>query len=118
MGPLVLIVTVALSALFIGLSCFALSQPSPLFRPVWTVSYRLYQQPHAVWLDQYAYPGVNLPLLKKTLNMAQRQKKVPELVIYAIPLRDLGQSSEGGFASMADYWADNEQNAGAIRQFV
>jgi len=40
------------------------------------------------------------------------------LVIYAIPMRDLGQASEGGFSNYEDYLADNRLNAQWIQRFV
>src|SRR5690348_3795775 len=69
--------------------------PPSLFVPTWTRSFQLYQQPHAVWLSQYDRIGANTPLLSRVLDAATKTKQIPELVIYAIPLRDLGQSSEG-----------------------
>lgn len=86
--------------------------------PHWTPSYQLYHQPHAIWLDRYDTPGTNVPALQHLLKAAKAAKQIPEVVIYAIPLRDLGQSSEGGFANYADYIADNHRNAEVIKAFV
>src|SRR5688572_3560942 len=71
--------------------------------PHWTPSYQLYHQPHAIWLDRYDTPGTNVPALQRLLKAAKASRQIPEVVIYAIPLRDLGQSSEGGFANYPDY---------------
>jgi hypothetical protein len=108
----------ALAGCVLGCIGSALPWPATLFVPIWTRSYELYQRPHAVWLSQYDHVGANAELLTKVLKAAAKAKQVPELVIYAIPLRDLGQSSEGGFANYADYLADNRENAKIIRQFV
>lgn len=89
-----------------------------IFSPRWTPSYQIYRQPHAVWLDRFERPGCNLPLLQRVLDEAANVRRTPELVIYAIPLRDLGQSSEGGFRHYEDYFADNRLNAERIRTFV
>lgn len=92
--------------------------PPSLFVPTWTRSFQLYQQPHAVWLSEYDKVGANVPLLTRVLNAAVQAKQIPELVIYAIPLRDLGQSSEGGFSNYDDYLADNRENAKRIERFA
>ncbi len=89
-----------------------------ILTPYWTPSYQLYKQPHAIWLDRYDTPGTNVPALQRLLKAAQAAKQIPEVVIYAIPLRDLGQSSEGGFANYPDYIADNRHNAETILGFV
>jgi hypothetical protein len=86
--------------------------------PFWTRSYQLYRQPHAVWLSGYEYIGVNLPTLKQTLEAGLAQKKRPEIVVYGIPYRDMGQSSAGGFDTYAMYFADNDRNAAAIKAFM
>jgi hypothetical protein len=107
------------SALFVllGWTWSELPRPMTVFVPTWSESYRLYGQPHAIWLDQYDSIGANLPKLAKTLKAAASARQIPELVVYAIPMRDLGQSSEGGFQSYEDYLADNRQNARLIQQF-
>lgn len=117
MKPLLLIF--GFSALFIllGWTWSELPRPAGIFAPTWTNSYRLYGQPHAIWLDRYDRVGANLPLLEKTLKSAFQARQVPELVIYAIPMRDLGQASEGGFKTYEDYLADNRLNAESLRQF-
>ncbi|MEM0950656.1 MAG: glycoside hydrolase family 6 protein [Cyanobacteria bacterium P01_H01_bin.74] len=86
--------------------------------PRWTRSAELYGQPHAVWLSQDARVGANLKKLKKVLAQARRENKTPELVIYCIPLRDLGQSSEGGFATYSQYFQENTLIAEKIAEFV
>lgn len=86
--------------------------------PFWTRSYELYHQPHAIWLNGDTEVGVNLGPLNHVLTAAEAYKQVPEIVIYAIPLRDLGQSSEGGFRNYDDYLADNRLLASAIKAFV
>ena len=63
----------------------------------WTRSYQLYGYPHAIWLSGYESVGINQEKLANTLSQAKQKKQTPEIVIYSIPLRDLGQSSEGGF---------------------
>ena len=86
--------------------------------PYWTRSYQLYQQKHAVWLSGYEFVGVNEPELSRALEAAKIQKKRPELVVYGIPFRDMGQSSAGGFNTYHQYYADNRRNAALIKQFV
>jgi hypothetical protein len=88
-----------------------------IFKPEWTASYKLYHQAHAIWLSRYSHVGDNLPLLKQTLSAARKAHAVPEFVLYAIPLRDLGQSSEGGFKSYDDYLSDSQVNAKALGTF-
>jgi hypothetical protein len=94
------------------------AQPDHLLITDWTPSYRLYGQPHAIWLDASDRVGANEARLRDTLDRAKAQKRYPEIVVYAIPLRDLGESSEGGFANYDDYWKDNERNAKLIGAFV
>lgn len=89
-----------------------------IFVPTWSKSFQLYQQPHAVWLDGYQHVGVNLPVLRRVLQAAAKARQIPEIVVYGIPLRDLGQSSEGGFANYEDYMADNRLNAEVIADFT
>ena len=84
----------------------------------WTKSYELYKQPHAIWLDGDDRVGANEARLRDTLDRARAKKQYPEIVVYAIPLRDLGQSSDGGFANYDDYWKDNELNARLVADFV
>ncbi len=103
-----------------GLACFSMTNPFPprLLVTQWTRSFELYGQPHAIWLSLYDYPGVNLEKLRETLNQAERRRQYPEIVIYSIPLRDLGQSSEGGFETYEAYWKENLLNAREIKVFV
>jgi hypothetical protein len=93
------------------------SDMPPIFQPNWTQSFKLYGQAHAIWLDRYKHIGDNLPLLKRTLDAAKQAGEVPEFVLYAIPLRDLGQSSEGGFGTYKDYLTDSRLNAEALAQY-
>lgn len=116
--PVGLIFSGVIGLLILGWAWSALPWPAGLFVPTWTPSYHLYQQPHAIWLSRDEAVGANLPLLTRTLKAAAKVKQVPEFVIYSIPLRDLGQSSEGGFANYDDYLADNQLNAKLIAQFV
>lgn len=95
-----------------------MTQPAHLLITDWTPSYRLYGQPHAIWLDASDRVGANEARLQETLRKARAKKQYPEIVVYAIPLRDLGQSSEGGFADYGEYWKDNQLNADRIRVFV
>jgi hypothetical protein len=118
MKPLLLIAGCALIFALIGWTWSELPRPLSIFVPTWTSSYRLYGQPHAVWLDQYKRVGANLETLTRVLKAAAKARQIPEIVVYAIPMRDLGQSSEGGFSTYEDYLADNRLNAELIRQFV
>lgn len=86
--------------------------------PYWTRSYQLYKHPHALWLSNDFAVGANLGLVKQALTLAENTKQTPELVVYNIPLRDLGQSSEGGFKTYADYLSDNQLVAKEIEIFV
>ena len=114
------------SLLLAGFACIPVSiseenrmtQPAHLLITDWTPSYKLYGQPHAIWLDASERVGANEARLQETLRKAKAKKQYPEIVVYAIPLRDLGQSSEGGFANYDEYWKDNELNADRIRAFV
>ncbi len=117
MKPLLLIL--GFVALFVLLGWTWSERPRPLriFVPVWTNSYRLYGQPHAIWLDQYDRVGANVPIVNRTLKAAASARQIPELVVYAIPMRDLGQASEGGFKTYEAYLADNRLNAESIAQF-
>ena len=95
-----------------------MTRPDNLLVTDWTRSYELYAQPHAIWLDTSDRVGANEPRLRDTLERAKAKKQYPEIVIYAIPLRDLGESSAGGFANYDDYWKDNELNARLVGEFV
>src|SRR6185436_14624397 len=95
-----------------------MTRPDNLLVTDWTRSYELYGQPHAIWLDASERVGANEVRLRETLDRAKAKKQYPEIVVYAIPLRDLGQSSEGGFANYDDYWKDNELNARLVGAFV
>ncbi len=118
MKPLLLIVSLAVLFLLIGWTWSERPRRLSMFAPTWTRSYQLYGQPHAVWLDEYKRVGINLPVLNRVLKAAAQARQIPELVVYAIPLRDLGQSSEGGFATYEDYLSDNQRNADLIQKFV
>jgi hypothetical protein len=93
-------------------------QSSYQMQPTHTSSYQLYHQPHALWLTQDTKVGDNLGELHRALALAQVQHRPPELVVYTIPERDLGESSEGGFATYEQYYADNVLLAEAISRFV
>lgn len=86
--------------------------------PYWTRSYQLYRQIHTVWMSGYEYVGVNVPIVIQTLEAAEAQQKRPELVVYGIPFRDMGQSSAGGFHTYHQYYDDNKRNAALIKPFV
>lgn len=118
MKPLLLIVSLAVLFLVIGWTWSERPRSIGMFTPTWTRSYQLYGQPHAVWLDEYKRVGANLPVLNRVLKAAAQARQIPELVVYAIPLRDLGQSSEGGFANYEDYLSDNQLSADLVRKFV
>ncbi|MDX2083759.1 MAG: glycoside hydrolase family 6 protein [Candidatus Melainabacteria bacterium] len=107
-----------LALLGVGTSFLAQPGKVPTFVPYWSRSYQLYRQPHAIWLAEDNQVGANLPQLQRVLILAEKSRQQPEVVVYAIPLRDLGQSSEGGFKTREDYWAENQLLAEAIRGFV
>jgi hypothetical protein len=86
--------------------------------PTWSRSYQIYKQPHAIWLSDDQGVGNNLGPVQQTLTMAEKSRRRPEFVVYTIPLRDLGQSSEGGFKTYTDYLADNRLVAASIQSFV
>jgi len=117
MKPLLFVLSLAILFLACGWSWSKLPKNATLFVPTWTPSYHIYGQPHAIWLDQYDKVGDNQSLLIRTLKAAAKAHQVPEFVVYAIPMRDLGQASEGGFDSYEDYMADNRLNAQTIQHF-
>ena len=84
----------------------------------WSSSVKLYKHPHAIWLTGDQVVGSNLGALDRNLMLAKNQRRVPELVLYFIPQRDLGQSSSGGFSTYTDYFAENELLAARIKKFV
>jgi hypothetical protein len=118
MKPMLFIFGTAFLMMLIGWTWSEMPRPARVLAPTWTRSYQLYRQPHAIWLDRYDAVGANIEELTRTLKAAARGKQIPELVVYAIPMRDLGQSSEGGFASYDDYLADNRLSADLIQKFV
>lgn len=118
MKPLFFILSFVLLFVLIGWTWSELPRPQKMFVPLWTRSYQLYKQPHAMWLDQYNKVGANLPKLERVLQAAAKKREIPEIVVYAIPLRDLGQSSVGGFTNYPDYLADNRLNAELVGRFV
>ncbi len=118
MKPLLFVFGLATLFALIGWTWSERPRDLEMFIPTWTRSYQLYSQPHAIWLDQYHKVGDNLQILTRVLKAAAKERQIPEIVVYAIPLRDLGQSSEGGFSNYDDYLADNRLNADLIRKFV
>ncbi len=118
MKPLVMLFSLVILIVACGWGWSQLPKTNPIFVPTWSNSVKLYGQPHAVWLDQFDHVGDNQKALSRVLKAAQNARQIPELVIYAIPQRDLGQASEGGFANYADYLADNRLNATLIETFV
>lgn len=114
-GVLVLLILGGALMMFSG---SAQANGKGVFQPYWTRSYQLYKQPHAIWLSEYGEPGVNLGQVYQVLMLAEKAQQTPEFVVYSIPLRDLGQSSVGGFQDGDSYLADNRLNASAIRDFV
>lgn len=118
MNFLVLIGSFSLLFVLIGWTYSALPKPHALLQPHWTRSFELYLKPHAIWLDQYKKVGANQKKLVYTLKMAAQKKQTPELVLYCIPMRDLGQSSEGGFDTYSHYRQENEQLADTIQAFT
>lgn len=117
MKPLMMIFGLSLLLGLLGWTWSERPRPATLFTPFWTSSYQLYQQPHAIWLNEYHTVGGNVKTLNRVLKAASQARQIPEIVIYTIPMRDLGQASEGGFANENDYMADNRLNAGLIRGF-
>ncbi len=117
MKPVLFILSGAFLFLVLGWTWSEWPRPNGQLVPHWSNSYKRFGRAHAIWLDRYDAVGTNLPLLQKTLQAAAKARQIPELVIYAIPLRDLGQASEGGFDSYEDYWADNQKNAALMAQF-
>lgn len=119
MKPLLYLLLATLLIGYVSLSCVGGSKSDMnILIPYWTRSYELYKQPHALWLDRYEKVGENLPKLKYLLEKAENARRTPEIVLYAIPLRDLGQSSDGGFDTYELYWQDNLLNAEQIKGFV
>jgi hypothetical protein len=118
MKPLLMILSLAIVFLACGWGWSQLPKTATLFVPTWTNSYKLYGQPHALWLDRFSKVGDNQKLLNRALKAAANAHQIPEFVIYAIPMRDLGQASEGGFGNYADYLADNQLNAEAMQRFA
>lgn len=86
-------------------------------QPVWTRSYQLYGQPHALWLTA-SDAATNRARLADILKSAGQTGTVPEVVLYAIPQRDLNQASAGGFRSWTAYLAQSRQLAGDMAAFV
>lgn len=101
-----------------GKSVVIMHSSYPVMTPYWTRSVQLYTAPHAIWLSKDQHVGDNLPLLKKTLAEAKKQSLPPEFVIYQIPLRDLGQSSEGGFQTYDAYLEENQQLSERLKAFT
>lgn len=91
--------------------------PMRLLITDWTKSYQLYKQPHAIWLDQDDFVGANRKIIAMALEYAEKKQQNPEFVVYSIPIRDLGQSSDGGFENLDLYWKDNQVNAGLLKEF-
>ena len=118
MKPLSMLGCLVILIVACGWGWSQLPKSSEIFVPTWTNSVKLYGQPHAVWLDQFAQVGDNQKVLNRALKAAGNARQIPELVIYNIPLRDLGQASEGGFSTYAEYLADNRLNAARIEAFV
>jgi hypothetical protein len=115
LSSLVIIVVCCLSMGFTGKQPVLLSG---VLNPTWSRSVQLYHQPHALWLDQDGQVGANLGKLLFILGVATQRKQAPELVLYAVPIRDLGQSSEGGFADFDSYMAENRLLSKHIALFV
>lgn len=86
--------------------------------PYGSSSYERFHQPHATWLVKDQHVGDNLGRVHEVLAFAGQQKRRPEFVIYFIPERDLGESSEGGFEKYKDYYEENWLIKEAIKAFV
>ncbi len=90
--------------------------PQPL-HPTWTRSYQLYGEPHALWLVS-ADGAENLAGLHRILEAAGQAQATPEIVLYAIPQRDLNQASAGGFCDWPAYRAHCRNLAAELQSFT
>ena len=88
-----------------------------LLLPLFSRSYKLTHQPHAIWLTS-ADPKANITQLNNILTISQQQGAIPELVLYTIPNRDLGQASEGGAINGKTYLANNMELAKIMKFFI
>jgi hypothetical protein len=88
----------------------------PLLNPE-TRSFELTHQPHAVWLSS-AKHAVNKQVLNDTLALALQQHATPEVVLYTIPNRDMGQASAGGTETGKLYLAQNQELAFILKAFI
>ncbi|MCX5920932.1 MAG: glycoside hydrolase family 6 protein [Candidatus Melainabacteria bacterium] len=88
-----------------------------LLLPLFSRSYKLTHQPHAVWLSAAEHKE-NLTTLQNILTISQQQGAIPELVLYTIPNRDLGKASEGGAVNGKTYLANNMEMAKMIKLFI
>lgn len=116
MGNLVTRVALVLGLMLGGSQ--AMAAETDLLTPVWSTSWQQYGQPHAIWLAQDKTPGANLGILTVALGYARKHRQAVELVVYAIPYRDMGQSSAGGFSTPQAYWEDNLLTARQIKAYV
>ncbi len=82
-----------------------------------TNSFALTNQPHAVWLS-HAKHTTNKQLLNDTLALALQHHAVPEVVLYTIPNRDMGQASAGGAETGKTYLAQNQELAFILKAFI
>ena len=88
-----------------------------LLLPLFSRSYKLTHQPHAIWLAS-ANHKANVALLNNILTTSQQQGAIPELVLYTIPNRDLGQASEGGAIDGKAYLTNNQELAKIMKLFI
>jgi Glycosyl hydrolases family 6 len=88
-----------------------------LLVPLFSRSYQLTQQPHAVWLSG-AEQTENIARLNTVLNLAVQQGSIPEVVLYTIPNRDLGKASEGGATDGKTYLTNNLELAKMLKVFI
>lgn len=89
----------------------------PLLLPTFSRSYQQTKKPHAIWLAS-AEQDANVALLNTILTLSQQQKAIPELVLYTIPNRDLGQASQGGTLDGKTYLVHNRELATIIQLFI
>ena len=70
---------------------------------------RLADTPQAFWLSATSPPTAVANEVGRYVDAAARANAVPVLVTYAIPQRDCGSYSAGGYSNGADYrtWSDN-----------
>jgi endoglucanase len=77
----------------------------PAGSPDWNTLNLIAKQPLAIWLGDWNPSFVTDNLIAKALKQADATNQMPVFVIYAIPNRDCGSYSAGGFKDKASYIA-------------